>query len=330
VSRLVGSEMCIRDRNNKINDAIKVRKKMVQLFPDHVEYLFNLAESFVYASKFEDAIEVFDKIEKITGISEQVTQQKKLLFIQLNKLDKAIAEVQKLIDSNPSEPSYYEILAELYSANKMQDKALEVYQKIISIDPQNANIHLYLSHYYGQTGKAEMAYNEMKLAFENSNLELDYKIKEMLRYYTSMELNDTIKMQGIELLEIMQRAHPKEANALSVYADFLMKDNRIKEARDKYYKALELEKDRLPIWNQLLIIDSQLNDYSAMEKDSKQAIELFPNETNTYFFNGIANLQLGNSKQAIQVLKQGLDLIVENPQLSGPVSYTHLTLPTSP
>ncbi len=304
-------------RNKKYAEAIKVREKMVENFPQRMDFMFDLSNAYIYSARFDDAIDIYNKIEQNTGISEELVERKKLIYVQQNKLDKAIAEVQKLIQSNPSEVRYYGMLAELYAANKMNEKAMETYELIKKMDPQNAIVHLMLSNYYGHNKQSEKAFEEMKLAFENANLDLDMKIKQLLPYYSNAEYNDTIKAQAYELLDIVERVHPKEANAYSIYADFLYRDKKYKEAKDRYSKAVEFEKGKVAIWSQLLFVESQLNDYSSMLKDSKEAMELFPSEPTIYFFNGVANLQLNDNKAAISALKRGVDLVIENKPLEG-------------
>jgi tetratricopeptide (TPR) repeat protein len=44
-------------------------------------------------------------------------------------------------------------------------------------------------------------------------------------------------------------------------------------------------------------------------------MELFPSQPTTYFFNGVANLQLRNHKKAAQSLKDGLEFVVDNKAL---------------
>jgi tetratricopeptide (TPR) repeat protein len=196
-------------------------------------------------------------------------------------------------------------------------RAMEMYQMILKIEPDNAMVHLMLSDYYGHQKQPEKAFEEMKLAFNNAGLEIEVKIKQLLPYYSNAEYNDTIKSQAFDLLEILEKTHPKEAMAFSIYGDFLYRDKKFKEAKDKYKKAVELDKDKQSIWIQLLFVESQVNDYQAMLTDSKEAMELFPNEPTTFFFNGVANLQLGDNKTAIKSLEKGVDLVVDNKTFEG-------------
>ena len=304
-------------RNKKYSDALKVREKLAEAFPDRIDFLYDLANGYLSMNKYDDAIRVYNNIEKDAGVMEDVITQKEKIYLRQNKFDKAVAEVKKLIDSDPAEPRYYGMLAELYQANGMNDKALETFETAKKIDPKNPYVHLALSNYYAQSKEAAKAFDEMKIAFDNPDLDIDTKIKVLLGYYSMGQTSDTAKKEGYELLDLVEKNHPTEAKTFSIYGDFLYRDKKLAEAKEKYTKAVALDKNRIAIWTQLLIIESQLNDYASMAKDSKEAMELFPSEPTVYFFSGVAQLQLNDYKQAIATFKKGIDLVVENKPLEG-------------
>ena len=304
-------------RNKKYSDALKVREKLAQTFPDRIDFLYDLANGYLSMNKYDDAIRVYNNIEKDAGVMEDVITQKEKIYLRQNKFDKAVAEVKKLIDSDPAEPRYYGMLAELYQANGMNDKALETFETAKKIDPKNPYVHLALSNYYAQSKESAKAFDEMKIAFDNPDLDIDTKIKVLLGYYSMGQTSDTAKREGYELLDLVEKNHPTEAKTFSIYGDFLYRDKKLAEAKEKYTKAVALDKNRIAIWTQLLIIESQLNDYASMAKDSKEAMELFPSEPTVYFFSGVAQLQLNDYKQAIATFKKGIDLVVENKPLEG-------------
>jgi tetratricopeptide (TPR) repeat protein len=109
--------------------------------------------------------------------------------------------------------------------------------------------------------------------------------------------------------------HPAEAKAFSIYGDFLNRDRKLPEAREQYRKAIQLDKEKYAIWNQLLIIDSELNDIQSLEKESKEAMELFPNQPLPYYFNGASNIQLKKYKEAVSSLTEGKEFVYDNPPL---------------
>jgi Tfp pilus assembly protein PilF len=182
----------------------------------------------------------------------------------------------------------------------------------LKIDPQNAYVHLSLADYYRKQKENEKAFSEIKIAFQSKELNIDTKIKILLSYYSISESYTELRNDANELCKILVSVHPDEAKAFSMYGDFLFRDRKLEEARTQYKKAVGLDKEKYALWNQLLVIDSELNDFVAMEKESKEAIELFPNQALPYFFNGIASIQSKNYVQAVKVLTEGIPNVFDN------------------
>lgn len=80
-----------------------IYEQLLKEKPDRLDYYFEWASALIYANKLSDAIKVLDKLEAKIGVNKDVVMQKQRLYMQLGKTDKAIAEVQKLIDENPKD-----------------------------------------------------------------------------------------------------------------------------------------------------------------------------------------------------------------------------------
>jgi tetratricopeptide (TPR) repeat protein len=78
-----------------------------------------------------------------------------------------------------------------------------------------------------------------------------------------------------------------------------------------------LDKSKYEIYNQILIIDSQLNKADDMLKHSNTAIELFPNQPLPYLLNGMATVQNKDYTKAIEVYSKGVEYVVQNKTLKG-------------
>lgn len=304
-------------RTKQNQEAISAYQKLVKLNPSKIDYKYELAEVYINAGKLNDAIKIYDDLEKDFGVSEEVSVQKERLYIRAGQFDKAVAEVQKLISTNPTETRYLHMLAELYVANSKHDEAFEIYNQILRLNSQDPYVHLSLADYYRQKKDNAKGYQELKLAFENPELDIDIKIKIMLSYYSLTENDNTLKEQAFELSKLLTEVHPKEAKAYAIYGDFLYRERRLSEARDNYRKAIDIDNTRFPLWSQMLVISSELGDHKALVEDSKKALELFPNQPVLYLFNGIGNIQEKNYPAAIEALNEGRINVVDNKALLG-------------
>ncbi len=290
-------------------------KELITLFPERSEYHFTLAEAYLYQGKINEALEVYDAIEKILGPSADLIIHKHKLYLRLGESDKAIAEIQKLIDQNPANIDYYRLLADLYENEGDESKALEIYNKVLKIDPSNGTVHLSLYEYYRYHGNQDKALSELTLAFENSTVHIDTKMQIMLQFFTNSERNEKVKTQAYVLANILVDVHSNEAKSFSMYGDFLSRDGKLKEALQMFKKAASLDSGKFPIWSEIVFLESDLKEFELLEKDTQSALEVFPTHPTFYFFNGIANIKLKNYDKAITSLLAGKEMVFDNAQL---------------
>jgi tetratricopeptide (TPR) repeat protein len=303
-------------RNNKYNEVIPLMESLHKKEPNNEEYLFGLGAALVHVEKYDDAAKIYDKIEALAGINEEVILQKKNLYMRLGKTDKAIAEIKRLMAAFPEEVGYRGFLAEIYDATKQPEKALEEYNEILRVDPDNPNVRFSLAEFYRQQGDKEKSYQELKKAFANPESSLELKIQVLSSYFEITVQYPDLKYQAMELCRELILAHPEDPQAHAVFGDFLLREDKLAEAREQYMLVLAADKGRYNVWNQILLIDSELKNYQSMFDLSKEAIELFPYQPTLFLYNGISAMQLKQYDKAVESLKGGADVTIGNSALS--------------
>jgi tetratricopeptide (TPR) repeat protein len=302
---------CLHNKR-QYSQASDIYLRLIKNYPNRPDFYEGLAGEYMYAGNYEKAYKTYDELEKKFGQNEAFTINKIKLLKQLNKNKEVEVELKKLIQSNPNEARYYTYLAEFYQESNQNEKAMDTYKEILKIDPKNPMVHLALADYYRVNNEPESSYSEIKIAFENPDLEVTTKNKILISYYQISETNTTFKQQANELIQITLKLHSESAETHNINGDFLYRDKKIIEARDEYLKAVELEKGNYANWNQLMLIESETNDYVGLEKHSSEAMELFPNQPAPYFFNGASNIQLKQHQKAVQSLQDGLEFVYNN------------------
>lgn len=298
----------------QFNNSVKVQEQLEKNFPDNYEFKENLAIEYSIIGQFDKSYSLYNELEKKYGINEQITINKIKILNQENKQDEIEKEINRLISSSPDNPTYLTYLAEHYENIKKPEKAKEVYNKIIEIDPRNPTVHLALSDYYKLKGNDAQAFEELKMAFSNPDLDVQTKYGINLLYYDAA-LNypeSPYYTQGMELAKLMVKVHPSASEANGIYADFLFLNKRYSEAADFYYRSALKDKSDFKTWEKLLICNKKLVRYDSLEKHSFEALELFPNHALIYYYNGLANMQLRNYKKAIQSFNDGMEFIVDD------------------
>lgn len=303
------------ERQNMSEKAVVIFRDLVSDNPSRMDFKLELASLLVSTNKPKEALKIYDEIESNYGVIGDINMEKEKLYLKMGETEKAYAELYKLIDKFPTEARYYGLLAEIYVSKDEFDKALDIYNRLLKVDPDNGLAHLSLSEYYRITNEPDKSFDELKIAFASSDVDIDMKIKMVLAFHSYSGTEKVTSEKTYELLEILEETHKQEPKALTIYADFLSKDEKWEEAREKYRTVLETTKKNYLIWEQLMFINNQLNDFKALYTESKEALEYFPNQPNLYLFNGIGATKQRKYTEAVESLKTGLGLIADNKAL---------------
>lgn len=302
---------CLKE-NKKLDEVASVYERLVKDNPNNYDFYYELANAYLLVNKLNEAVKVYNKIEEQIGVTAEASMQKLKIYKGTDNFDKAVEEAKKLIRTFPKEAQYYGLLGELYMEKGQHEKALDAYNELLKVDPSNAYVHLSLADYYRNLKQNDKAFREIKIAFQSKELDIDTKVKILLSYYDITANYPELKPDADELCKIIIEVHPDEAKAFAIYGDFLFRDAKFEEARVQYRKAIALDKEKYALWNQLLVIESELNDFASMQKESKEAMELFPNQPLPYFFNGFSNFQLKNYNDALSALMEGKEFVYDN------------------
>ena len=286
-----------------------------KLNPLDVNVLYEQAEAQINARMFTEAIQTYNQIELKTGVYEELTMRKHKLYVDLEKWDQAGKELQRLADQFPDVPQYWSMVAQFYQRLGKNQEAAIAMQKMLYADPNNGQAYFQMSEYYASIGEETKSYEELKIAFESKDLEIDQKMGVMIRYLTLTDNNKTLLPQAMELLSILERVNPEEAKTHSIAGDFHYRDGRVKEALLSYRRALELDPDRNLIWQQVLVLDHETQDLTALLADSEKALELYPNEPVFYYYQGLYYQLVKQHNEALDAFRMGKDMVVDNDAL---------------
>jgi len=307
----------IYQQTKRFDDAARVYDDLLKNDPENQQFLYTKAMMLASAKKYDEAIKTFKTLEQETGINEQISVEIQELYLLNGQVEKAFQEIEKLINSNPSETRYYGLLADLYQNQGDSVNALKNYNKILEIDPESGFVHFSLSSYYLENNQFEKSFEETKKGFSSKNVELQTKVQLYMMLASNREQSKLTDEKELELIQILIDNHPGGFLVYTIQADNLLRNNKLAEAREAMLKALDLENNDYMIWERLLFIDNDLQDWQVLYEHSTNAIELFPNQPNVYLLKSVACIQLEKYNETITVIDEGLDFVVDNPALKG-------------
>jgi tetratricopeptide (TPR) repeat protein len=296
----------------QFDKVVETYGNLVELNPEKLEYRQDLATAYIITGDLRSAIKVYDDIETITGVTEETALKKRNLWQRLEKQSNALKEVEKLVESNPYNTRYLQILAESYIADGSFDEALDIYNRIEELEPNDPYIHISLSDLYRQKGEEEKAHAELKKGFANPELDVESKIQVMVMFYSIDQMFNEQKERALELSEIIAQTHPDDIRALSLYGDLLYRSEAYEPALEVINSILEKEVNNYVNWEQKMFIENRLSLNQQLIETSNRTIELFPMQPLPYLFSGFANFQEKNFEAAARSLERGSKLVVNN------------------
>ena len=307
----------IYQQTKRFDDAARIYDDLLKNDPENQQFLYTKAMMLASAKKYDEAIKTFKILEQETGINEQISVEIQELYLLNGQVDKAFQEIEKLIGHNPSESRYYGLLADLYQSQGDSINALKNYNKILELDPESGFVHFSLANFYLENNQVEKSFEETKKGFLSKNVELQTKVQLYMMLASNREQSKLTDEKELELIQILIDTHPGEFLVYTIQADNFLRNNKLAEGRTALLKALELESNDYMIWERLLFIDNDLQDWQGLYEHSTSAIELFPNQPNVYLLKSVACIQLEKYDETIAVIDEGLDFVVDNPALKG-------------
>ena len=307
----------IYQQSKKFDEAAQLYTELLKNDPDNQQFLYTKAIMLANAKKYNEAIEAYRLLEKETGVNEQISVEIQQLYIANGQVDKAFQEIEKLIKDNPAEPKYYGLLADLYQSQGDSVNALKNYNKILEMDPESGFVHFSLANYYLESNQIDKSFEETKKGFTSKSVDLQTKLQLYMVLVSNREASKLTDEKEVELIEILIENHPDEFLVYTIQADYFLRNNKLAEGRAVMLKALEIEPNDYQIWERVLFVDNDLQDWKALYEHATKAIELFPNQPNVYLLKSVACIQLEKYDETIAVIDEGMDYVVDNPALKG-------------
>ena len=150
--------------------------KLINRQPDEEAYYLQKALFLVRNQEIEDAIKVYNNLEKRIGLNAELSRRKHSLYLGLGDNKKAERELLLLIEKFPQDLDYRHLLAGFYVSLNQQKKAEEVYRTILSIEPADVKAQLALQETNDSSQESNTtSSNELLAIFKRADVDVDLK-----------------------------------------------------------------------------------------------------------------------------------------------------------
>lgn len=294
----------IYNQMGDLESAAKTYEELIEQIPGTNKYLFDLAALYLYQESYQKALETYNKIENIYGVNEDIAFQKQRIFNRLGKTEEARQELEKLITKFPDNEYYAVSYAEFLLNSDKDEGAIQVLSDFLINYPESPRISLLLGEIYRNRGDYHSAFKNLNNGFLNNEIDINQKVTLIASYKSQLPNEELANL--IEKLCISLTTHfPEEPNAFAVFGDFLNELDKNSQALEKYLKSVELDADNFSVWQNILLIETDLSKYNDVIKHSEQAMEFFPNQGILYYLNGFSLIRIKDYEHAVFMLEQG-------------------------
>ena len=266
--------------------AIEVQEGIAEKFPDNKDALYDLAQLYISTADYQKSVAIYDALEKLTGMNEDVVYRKHQLYLYLNQPGEALKELDKLISFFPSEPRYMQAKYDVLIMNGQEEEAVGVLKGMLKARPNDAFALLSLADYYQIKGDQAKSESYLLKAFENPNVDLEAKVRILSSMYPFANKDAEVRKKLQKLGDLLYEVHPKSALVDGIRGDIFQVSGKPDSAQYYYRESLDSDPANEEVWQELLIIDSELGDFKGMAKDAEQALEYFPNQVLFLYFFG--------------------------------------------
>lgn len=309
-------------QSDRPEDAVSVYQGILQRWPERIEVYFDLANTLAMTGRSSEAVKVFRDLEKQFGTSPEFAMQEFGMLANSGRMEEAEGVLQRAIKAYPGNLEFLGMLAELHDQQGRHKEAADLYRRLLELEPDNSLVRVALAEHHYAAGEMEEAFEQLGLAFSDPDLDVDAKMQVLLGFFEltgpregTEGRDEAMLKRAYGLIDVLLRTHPESGKPHAIHGDFLLRDKRNAEARDAFRSALQHEKDRYPIWQQLLQLDLQLGDHEALHADAEEALVLFPTAPVLHLFNGIALSELGRHDDAEEALVMGREMVVDDVDL---------------
>ena len=307
--------------NKKYKEAASIFKTLAKHNNHNEELYFDWAYFLVKANDTDQALKVYEIIEEKFGVNYESSKRKHALYSAMKKEEKAIQSLEELIKEYPTEVDFQHMLADYYLELDEQEEADKIFKRILEINPDDPRANLSVAESLKVAGKDSEYLKSIQPLYENPEISIDTKIHELFPYVMKAEPNGDPAMNKelLNLSKILTEVHPGNAKSYSIYGDFLNNTGNQKEALVEYEKALALDDSKFSLWQYMLVVNYELQNYDQLVKRSEDAMDLFPNQPLVYYMNGLGYNAKGEYNEGIGSLKQALMMSGDNGELKAQI-----------
>lgn len=292
--------------------AIETYEAMAQDFSSKSWVFMALASAYTDKGDYMRAVEAFDNVERIEGKSEQLTLEKHRLYMLMHNKEKALSELQGLIDEYPDDLSAKVFLGSTYLEFGDTLRALDIYSSVLADDPSNVLVQKSVADYYQRIGNDTLFTEAVERLLFNERFEGDRRTELIVRFMAYKEHTDGVEY-NINLLRRLIKVPVNQSATGEILARYMaMKEQPQDSINPVLEEILKYEPENSYAQMQLLFSAIKNEDYDEVIQRCDTALLYNPEVLELYYFKGVSLYNRERPQEALEILERGLSIRTDN------------------
>ena len=301
-------EIYYEDKN--YDAAILLVEKLILQDSDYKEDLANL---YHRTKQYNKALVILDELDEDWGESNYRNALRSQIYRVTGNTSQAITKLEKKIDKNPKSEQEYLNLIFLYSEEGNSEKAFEIAKELIKQMPNSQLVHFALYKYYLEDGESEKAIKSMNIIFSSNQIERKSKNRVLEDFLLFAKNNPSYKTKIDGL--ITNGLKGGDSQTYLLLGDFYLLEGDKEKSLNFYKEGIKSDSDNFGLLKNTILLQIEVEKYKEAIVLSDVGLEIFPAQPLLYLVNGVANNELKNVDQAIEILETGLDYLFDDPKM---------------
>ena len=293
-------------QQNETDKAIALLESMTERFPDKLDPLYNLLDTYSRLNNYDQVIHTLNRLELKMGKNEQLSMEKFRCYLQKKDNKKAFKEIESLVSEYPNDPRYRVILGDVYLQNGKKEEAYHLYREVLTEEQDNAMARYSLASYYEETGQETLHQQQLDSLLLNKKVDSDTKMNVMRRLIVQNEQEGGDSLRIIRLFDRIMEQEPDDDFLPMLYAQYLISKNMEAQSWPVLEQVLDINPSNTAARMTLLGEAIRKEDYQKLIHLCEAGVESNPDRLEFYFYLAIGYNQAERIDDALTTCQKAL------------------------
>ncbi|MDR1887059.1 MAG: tetratricopeptide repeat protein [Prevotellaceae bacterium] len=270
------------------------------------EIWLGLASAYEGQGLFREALNVLDSMIIRFGENDDISYRLFNISMNVGEYDRAIEEVNKLVNNYPDDPRFATLLADAYFETGRDSLAIEAYNRAIEADESFAPALLGKAESFRKKGSFVRYFKSLQQYARNRNIAPEAKAEYIELILKIPSFADYFKSNLDTIFAILTIVHPVSTELKFLQARYFASTQRPEQAISVFSQLVGMDETNKSAWIGLLSMEYSMKRFDILASSSEKAISSDPEYADFYMYSALAQWSRNKVKPAIDILEKGI------------------------